>query len=124
MLVSLADASFTMTNILSVTEGVQDHEGLGVLLGIRDPKAKFAKVKQMHKDDPAEQKNALLGIWYSTHPLASWSLLHQALIMLGDTEAAKTVQEKFLGGGSLVFDFAGILCFIWLGTSGNMISLK
>ena len=92
-----ADASFTMANILSMTEGVQDHEGLGVLLGIRDPKTKFEKIRQSYKS-AKEQKEALLRLWYTTHPLASWSLLHQALNMIGDIRAAKSVQEQFLGG--------------------------
>ena len=70
---------------------------LGVLLGIRDPETKFHKIKQMHKD-PAAQKEAMLQLWYTTHPLASWSLLHQALKMLGYREEAKSLQERFLGG--------------------------
>ena len=80
-----------------MTEGVQDHEGLGVLLGIRDPQTKFHKIRQLHKSIK-EQKEAIIHLWYTTHPLASWSLLHQALNMIGDIKAAKTVQEKFLGG--------------------------
>ena len=92
-----ADASFTLANILSMTEGVQDHEGLGVLLGIRDPKTMFEKIRQSYKS-VKEQKEALLRLWYTTHPLASWSLLHQALNMIGDIKAAKAVQEQFLGG--------------------------
>ena len=80
-----------------MTEGVQDHEGLGVLLGIRDPKTKFEKIRQSYKS-AKEQKEALLRLWYTTHPLASWSLLHQALNMIGDIKAAKAVQEMFLGG--------------------------
>ncbi|CAI8056640.1 hypothetical protein GBAR_LOCUS30868, partial [Geodia barretti] len=96
-LLSAQDSSFTMANVLSMTEGVQDHEGLGVLLGIRDPQTKFHKIRQLHKSIK-EQKEAILHLWYTTHPLASWSLLHQALNMIGDIKAAKTVQEKFLGG--------------------------
>ena len=70
---------------------------LGVLLGIRDPETKFHKIKQMHKD-PAAQKEAMLRLWHTTHPLASWSLLHQALKMLGYRDEAKSLQERFLGG--------------------------
>ena len=95
--ISLADTSFTLANILSMTKGVQDKEGLGVLLGIRDPKTKFEKIKQMHKNAEA-QREAIIQQWFTTHSLASWSLLHQALIMIGEREAAKTVKDKFLGG--------------------------
>ena len=95
---SYTDASFTLVNVLSMTEGVQDREGLGVLLGIRDPKTKFEKIKQIHKD-PEEQREAIIRQWFTTHPLASWSLLHQALVMIGEREAAKAVKDKFLGGG-------------------------
>ena len=95
--ISLADASFTLVNVLSMTEGVQDREGLGVLLGIRDPKTKFEKIMQIHKN-PEAQREAIIQHWFTTHPLASWSLLHQALIMIGEREAAKAVKDKFLGG--------------------------
>ena len=96
--ISPTDASFTLANVLSMTEGVQDREGLGVLLGIRDPKTKFEKIKQIHKD-PEAQRVAIVRQWFTTHPLASWSLLHQALVMIGEREAAKAVKDKFLGGG-------------------------
>ena len=80
---------------------MKNYESLGVLLGIQDPEAKFQKIKQKYKNNPAAQEEAVIQLWYSTHPLASWSLLHQALLMLGYKEAAKTVQDKFLEGGSL-----------------------
>ena len=96
--ITLSDASFTLPNVLSMTEGVQDRKGLGVLLGIRDPKTKFEKIMQIHKD-PEAQREAIIQHWFTTHPLASWSLLHQALIMIGEREAAKAVKDKFLGGG-------------------------
>ena len=92
-----ADASFTLANVLSMTEGVRDHEALGVLLGIHHPKTKFAKIKQLQKTIEG-QKEALIRLWWETHPLASWSLLHQALNMIGEFKAAKDVKEKFLGG--------------------------
>jgi len=40
----------------------------------------------------------MLALWYDTHPFASWSLLHQALIMMGETKAAESIQEKYLQG--------------------------
>ena len=80
-----------------MTEGVQDREGLGVLLGISDPKTKFENIKKVHKD-PESQREAIIYQWFTTHPLASWSLLHQALVMIGEREAAKAVKDKFLGG--------------------------
>ena len=76
---------------------VQDWEVLGILLGIRDPDTKFDKIKQINKD-PEKQKVAMIHHWHTTHPLASWSLLHQALNMKGDIQTAKAVQEKFLKG--------------------------
>ena len=79
---------------------------LGVLLGIRDPETKFHKIKQMHKD-PAAQKEAMLRLWYTTHPLASWSLLHQALKMLGYRDEAKSLQERFLGGAVVTIVLKG-----------------
>ena len=68
-----------------------------MLLGIRDPDSKYSKIKQIYQD-PEEQKMAMMKLWHSTHPLASWSLLHQALIMKGETKAAKAIQEEFLKG--------------------------
>ena len=91
------DASFTLANVLSMTEGVRDHEALGVLLGIRDPKYKFAKIRQLQKTVEG-QKEEIIRLWWETHPLASWSLLHQALNMIGEFKAAQAVKEKFLEG--------------------------
>ena len=84
-----------------MTKDVQDWEVLGVLLGIRDPDAKFSKIKQIKKGSIA-QKEAMIHLWHSTHPLASWSLLHQALNMKGETKAANAIQEKFLKGVKFV----------------------
>ena len=93
----VSDATFTLINILLMTADVEDWEVFGVLLGVCNPEAKFEKIKQLYKD-PKSQKEAMLNEWYATHPLASWSLLHQALNMKGDTIAAKAVQEKYLKG--------------------------
>ena len=92
-----SDDTFTPENITDMVKDVEDWEVLGVLLGIRDPDSKYSKIKQVHQD-PEKQKMAMMRLWYSTHPLASWSLLHQALNMKGETKAAKAVQEKFLKG--------------------------
>ena len=80
-----------------MTKDVEDWEVLGVLLGIRDPESKFEKIKQLHRE-PDEQREEMLTLWHTNHPLASWSLLHQALNMKGDTKAAQAIQEKFLKG--------------------------
>ena len=97
----LLDVTFTPKNVFEMTKDVQDWEVLGVLLGIRDPDTKFSKIKQIKKGSIA-QKEAMIHLWHSTHPLASWSLLHQALNMKGETKAAKAIQEKFLKGVKLV----------------------
>ena len=91
------DETFTPANTAEMIKDIQDWEVLGILLGIRDPDTKFDKIKQINKD-PEKQKVAMIHHWHSTHPLASWSLLHQALNMKGDIQAAKAVQEKFLKG--------------------------
>ena len=80
-----------------MTADVEDWEVFGVLLGVRNPEAKFNKIKQLCTDAKS-QKEVMLKEWYTTHPLASWSLLHQALNMKGDILAAKAVQDKFLKG--------------------------
>ena len=93
-----SDDTFTPENINEELKEIEDWEVLGVLLGIRDPDSKYSKIKQLHQD-PEKQKMAMITLWHSTHPLASWSLLHQALNMKGDIQAANTLQEKFLRGG-------------------------
>ena len=93
----LLDTTFILPTILLMTKDVEDWEYLGVLLGVRDPKSRFDKIKQQFPDSQA-QKEAMLEGWYLTHPLASWSLLHQALNMKGDKMAAKAIKEKFLKG--------------------------
>ena len=80
-----------------MTKDVEDWEVLGVLLGIRDPESKYEKIRQSHKGAVA-QKEEMLILWHTNHPLASWSLLHQALNMKGDTKAAQAVQQTFLKG--------------------------
>ena len=80
-----------------MTKDVDDWEVLGVLLGIRDPETTFDKIKQSHKE-PKAQKETMLTLWHTNHPLASWSLLHQALNMKGNTKEAQAVQKKFLKG--------------------------
>ena len=92
-----ADDTFTIENITLVTEEVRNWELLGILTGIHDPKYKIDKIKQKHKD-PNMQKRAMLALWYDTHPFASWSLLHQALSMMGETKEAESIQEKYLQG--------------------------
>ena len=91
------DATFTLANVVSVTVDIDKVELLGILLGIRDARSKCDKIRQRFTDN-SEQRNALLELWYTTHPLASWSLLHQALNMKGDRKAAKAVREQFLKG--------------------------
>ena len=80
-----------------MTRDVEDWEVLGVLLGIRDPESKFEKIKQLHKK-PDTQREAMLTLWHTNHPLASWSLLHQALNMKGDAKAAQAIRETLLKG--------------------------
>jgi len=96
-----ADDSFTIENITMVTDEVEDWETLGIMVGIHDPKYKIDKIKQKCKD-PKSQRKAIIILWHDTHPFASWSLLHQALSMMGETKAAQRVQEKYLQGKYLI----------------------
>ena len=82
---------------MKMIHNIKDWEVLGLLVGIRDPKYKFSKIIQSHPKFDA-RKEAMITLWYETHPFASWSLLHQALSMMGETEAAQAVQEQFLTG--------------------------
>ena len=82
---------------MEMIKEVSKWEKLGILIGICEPKYKFDKIKQQHKD-PEAQKEEMIRRWYDTHPLASWSLLHQALSMMGETEAAQETQDNFLQG--------------------------
>ena len=82
---------------MTMTEEVEDWEVLGLLIGIREPKFKFDKIRQKYKD-PRAQKEALISLWHNTHPYASWSLLHQALSMMGESKAAQAIQEQYLQG--------------------------
>ena len=82
---------------MTMTEKVKDWEVLGLLIGIREPKFQFDKIRQKYKD-PRAQKEALISRWRDTHPYASWSLLHQALSMMGESKAAQEIQERYLQG--------------------------
>lgn len=94
---TLADDTFTASNVMKITEKVEDWEVLGILIGIREPKYKYDKIKQQHKDFKA-QKEAIIMQWHDTHPYASWSLLHQALSMMGETKAAQDILQLYLKG--------------------------
>ena len=76
---------------------VEDWETIGILIGVRDPKHMFYRIKQSSKN-PEAQKEELFQIWCSTHPLASWTLLSQALRIAGESEGAKYIQQHFLKG--------------------------
>ena len=82
---------------MTMTAEVEDWEVLGLLIGIREPKYKYDKIKQKYKD-PKKQKEAMLLLWHNTHPFASWSLLHQALSMMGEMKAAQAIQNQYLQG--------------------------
>ena len=82
---------------MTMTEEVDDWELLGLFIGIREPKYKYDKIKQKY-EDPKGRKKALIALWRDTHPFASWSLLHQALSMMGETKTAKAIQKQYLQG--------------------------
>ena len=82
---------------MTMTAEVEDWEVLGLLIGIREPKYKYDKIKQKYKD-PKKQKEAMMLLWHNTHPFASWSLLHQALSMMGEMKAAQAIQKQYLQG--------------------------
>ena len=84
-------------------EEVNRWEVLGFFIGVCEPKLNFEKIKQQYKQcHPEVQKEAMIQLWYDTHPLASWNLIHQALSMMGETKAAQEIQEKFLQGMNLL----------------------
>ena len=105
------DETFTIANIMEMIKEVDKWEKLGILIGIYEPKYKFDKIKQEHKD-PQAQKEEMIRWWYDTHPLVSWSLLHQALSMMGETEAAQEIQEKFLQGMNLLIVYSVIAIYM------------
>ena len=82
---------------MTMTAEVEDWEVLGLLIGICEPKYKYDKIKQKFKD-PKKQKETMLLLWHNTHPFASWSLLYQALSMMGEMNAAQAIQNQYLQG--------------------------
>ena len=81
---------------MKTIKNIKDWKLLAVLIGIRYRQYRFTKLEK-HKDVEIK-KEELIRIWCKTHPFASWSLLHQALFMMGETEAAKKIQSQFLKG--------------------------
>ena len=81
---------------MKIIKSVKDWKALAVLIGIRYRQYRFTKLET--HDDAESKKEELIRIWSTTHPLASWSLLHQALFMMGESEAAKSIQSQFLKG--------------------------
>ena len=91
------DDQFTIPKIMKMIQNIKDWELLGSLVGIKNSMYTFHQIKQIHQKCEA-RREAMITLWYETHPFASWSLLHQALSMMGETEAAQAVQEQFLKG--------------------------
>ena len=85
---------------MKIIKHVKDWKALTVLIGLRYRQYRFTKLEK-HED--AETKEELINTWCNTHPFASWSLLHQALFMMGENEAAKTIQSQFLKGEESYF---------------------
>ena len=107
-----SDADFTIPNVLSYMNEVEDHESLGVLIGIRNPKTRFEKLKQQYPN-PEDQKREMIGHWFMAHPLASWSLFYQALYMIGAHGPAAEIQKKYLSGQrKLIFIRKGGYLFV------------
>ena len=107
------DATFTIDQILEMTKEVVDWKTLTVMVGTHDPRNKIEKVLQHHKNCESQRAAVLKG-WYETHPFASWSLLHQALVMMGETETAQAIQEKFLQGTyeCIIHVFSTLICYM------------
>ena len=81
---------------MKITKPLSDIEALCILIGIRERQYRFTKFKKHQNIE--KKKEELFSIWCKTHPLASWSILHQALVMMGETEAAKSIQTQYLKG--------------------------
>ena len=90
------EKTLTTATIMKIIKNVKDWKALAVLIGLRYRQYRFTKLEE--HEDAETKKEELISIWCKTHPLASWSLLHQALFMMGESEAAKTIQSQFLKG--------------------------
>ena len=103
---------------MKITKTLIDIESLCILIGIRQRQYRFTKLKK-HRDNETKKKE-LFSIWCKTHPLASWSLLHQALVMMEETEAAKSIQTQFLKGRNSYIIAVHVTCIIMIITNFNL----
>ena len=82
-------------NISNALVAVTDWYNLGVALGIQPHKLDTIRIN--HHGTVNHCKFNLYDLWLRTDLDASWSKLARALSEAGETKAAATVREKYLG---------------------------
>ena len=69
---------------------------MGYVLGDRNSQDKYQELKETLSTSPNEQKKLMLEEWHKYNPYASWSLLHQALLNMGEIQIANSINEEYL----------------------------
>ena len=92
----ITDETFILQNIIKIVEDVEKWEILGYLLGDRNSQDEYEGLKESLSTSQNEQKKFMLEEWHQYHPYASWSLLHQALLNMGEIQIANTINEEYL----------------------------
>ena len=97
--VSASGPVFNRGNVLQAVEGVEDWwsegdyhcrgGGLGYWLAVS--KAKREEVRQLHRDDPVKQREALIAFWFAVNSFLTWVRVSRAVQRVGQTEMASLI---------------------------------
>ena len=69
---------------------------MGYLLGDRNSQDEYQGLKETLSTSAIEQNKLMLKEWHKYHPYASWSMLHQALLNMGEIQIANSINEEYL----------------------------
>ena len=92
LIITSTDSSFTPNNIIDVLKGVKDRKTLADLLKHTDMLSKLPNNEEIHVEPDME---VMIKQWHKYHPHASWSVLHQALLRMGEKKTARVLYQKY-----------------------------
>ena len=94
---SFSDLTFNEENLESIVIEIDEWKLLGFLIGDRNSQDDFQMFCTEHKHEGQETRT-MLREWQKMHPYASWTLLYQALIKMGEKEMSKRILTRYLTG--------------------------
>ena len=97
--VSASGPVFNRGNVLQAMEGVGDwwseggRDGVGGGLGywLAVSRNKRNEIRQLHREDPVKQREALIAFWFAVNSFLTWARVSRAVQRVGQTELASLI---------------------------------